>query len=706
MQVNKKTKYKIFHPAPKLPKLSNNAIELVFARGLVTLFLPLVDGDDGTAFRVHKAQKPPPQRVSTAAGTGGGGAYSCLRRSGKVANDGKIRSNGTKQRESFICPKKHPAGAAPHCVPIRTTLKFLVSFMVSRFATMVGPSSASGRREVRIAVVGDGATGKSTLIAAMASESFPKSVPPVLPPTRLPRNLFPDSVPLTLIDTPSSLAKQGTRNEELKLADTVVLTYACDEPVSFERVTTYWLPELHKLEVKAPVIVVGCKLDLRDENQLVSLESLTTHIMKQFTEVVTCVECSAATLYQVPQVFYFAQKAVLHPVDPLFDYERHALTDRCVRALRRIFVLCDHDMDGALNDEELNEFQVRCFNAPLQPFEVANIKTIVEQKVPEGVNSIGLTFPGFIYVHNLFLKKGRTETLWAVLRKFEYDNDLKLRDDFLPVPSKQASDQSVELTSEAVEFLNGIFRLLDTDKDRYLRPAEVDKLFDIAPESPWNDAPYKDAAEKTDMGYISLNGFLLANLIYIGYNGNPAEALRVTRRRSVDRKKQTTERNVFQCYVFGSKHAGKSALMYSLLGRPFSNNYTPTTVEQYAANVIELKGVTRKILILREIPEDGLLQFLSNQDCLAACDVAVFVYDSSDEYSWKKSRDLLEKVVRQGELTEHPHLSIPETETARRKKQHNQLLHHSLIFALVGAAMAVAGLTACRVRAVKKNTAA
>ncbi|KAG4396862.1 hypothetical protein GLYMA_10G026200v4 [Glycine max] len=589
--------------------------------------------------------------------------------------------------------------------------------MVSRFATMVGPSSASGRREVRIAVVGDGATGKSTLIAAMASESFPKSVPPVLPPTRLPRNLFPDSVPLTLIDTPSSLAKQGTRNEELKLADTVVLTYACDEPVSFERVTTYWLPELHKLEVKAPVIVVGCKLDLRDENQLVSLESLTTHIMKQFTEVVTCVECSAATLYQVPQVFYFAQKAVLHPVDPLFDYERHALTDRCVRALRRIFVLCDHDMDGALNDEELNEFQVRCFNAPLQQFEVANIKTIVEQKVPEGVNSIGLTFPGFIYVHNLFLKKGRTETLWAVLRKFEYDNDLKLRDDFLPVPSKQASDQSVELTSEAVEFLNGIFRLLDTDKDRYLRPAEVDKLFDIAPESPWNDAPYKDAAEKTDMGYISLNGFLsqwalmtlldpkrsLANLIYIGYNGNPAEALRVTRRRSVDRKKQTTERNVFQCYVFGSKHAGKSALMYSLLG-------------------------------------------------------------SSDEYSWKKSRDLLEKVVRQGELTgyrtpclliaakddlapvprtvldsvkvtqalgikapihvsmklgdssnvynkivnaaEHPHLSIPETETARRKKQHNQLLHHSLIFALVGAAMAVAGLTACRVRAVKKNTAA
>lgn len=558
----------------------------------------------------------------------------------------------------------------------------------------------------------------------------------------------------------------------------MVLTYACNDPQSFSRLGSYWIEELRRLKVDVPVVVVGCKLDLQDESQHVSSEQLMKELLLQNEQIVTCIECSASTLYQVPEVFYFAQKAVLYPVHPLYCHESQALTDRCVRALRRIFVLCDSDMDDALNDAELNDFQVRCFNVALKSSEIEGIKTVVHQNVPEGINSRGLTFPGFLYVHTMFLRQQRAEALWAVLRSFGYDIDLKLQDHFLLVPSKNASDQSVELTGEAVEFLYGIFRLLDTDKDRALQPAEVDKLFCTAPESPWNDSPYADAAERTDMGYISLNGFLsqwalmtlldpprsLANLIYIGYSGNPAAALHVTRRRSVDRKKHATERNVFQCYVFGSKNAGKSALLDAFLGRHFSTNYTPTTVEKFAANAIELIGGTKKTLVLREIPEGEVSKVLSNQDCLAACDVAVFVYDSSDESSWKKSRDLLEKVAMQGDLTghrvpclliaakddltpypravqdsvkvteelgiegpihvsmksgdssnvynkiisaaEHPHLSIPETEIGRKRKQYRRLLQNSLIYASVGTAVAVVGVAAFRVYAMKKNSSA
>lgn len=46
-----------------------------------------------------------------------------------------------------------------------------------------------------------------------------------------------------------SLDKQGTRNEELKQADAVVLTYDCEERATFERLSSYWLPELRRLEV-------------------------------------------------------------------------------------------------------------------------------------------------------------------------------------------------------------------------------------------------------------------------------------------------------------------------------------------------------------------------------------------------------------------------------------------------------------------------
>ena len=63
-------------------------------------------------------------------------------------------------------------------------------------------------------------------------------------------------------------------------------------------------------------------------------------------------------LLQIPEVFYYAQKAVLHPTAPLFDQETQTLRPQCVRALKRIFILCDHDKDGALSDAELNDFQV------------------------------------------------------------------------------------------------------------------------------------------------------------------------------------------------------------------------------------------------------------------------------------------------------------------------------------------------------------
>lgn len=54
-----------------------------------------------------------------------------------------------------------------------------------------------------------------------------------------------------------SLENKGKLNEELKKADAVVLTYACNQPMSLTRLSSYWLPELRSLEVGMFYAFVG-----------------------------------------------------------------------------------------------------------------------------------------------------------------------------------------------------------------------------------------------------------------------------------------------------------------------------------------------------------------------------------------------------------------------------------------------------------------
>ncbi|KDD71963.1 hypothetical protein H632_c4089p0, partial [Helicosporidium sp. ATCC 50920] len=177
-------------------------------------------------------------------------------------------------------------------------------------------------------------------------------------------------------------------------------------------------------------------------------------------------ECSARRLLFVGEVFYYALRAVVHPMAPLYDAESGALRPLCARALRRIFLLCDTDGDGELSDAELNAFQVRCFNAPLQPEELAGVKQVVSERVPRGVSaSGGLTLDGFLFLHALFIERSRLETTWAVLRRFGYGDDVRLREDVLGArgPWQHAPDQVAELTRAGRAFFEAAFERADAD---------------------------------------------------------------------------------------------------------------------------------------------------------------------------------------------------------------------------------------------------
>ena len=216
--------------------------------------------------------------------------------------------------------------------------------------------------------------------------------------------------------------------QEIKRADVVCIVYAVNDLKSIERVSSYWLPYLRKLGRNVPVVLVGNKIDTITTS---TLRSQVLPIMNEFKEIETCVECYAKESLNVSEVFYFAQKAVLHPTAPLYDSREHVLKPDCITALRRIFHQCDLDKNNYLDDEEIDLFQTKCFGSPLQKDELESIKQVVRQHDPEGIVNNGLGELGFIFLHTLFIQKGRLETTWTVSRTFGYGDDLALREEFL-----------------------------------------------------------------------------------------------------------------------------------------------------------------------------------------------------------------------------------------------------------------------------------
>ena len=49
----------------------------------------------------------------------------------------------------------------------------------------------------------------------------------------------------------------------LRRANVVCIVYAVNNPTSFERITSHWLPLLRQLGVNVPVVLVGTKIDVR-----------------------------------------------------------------------------------------------------------------------------------------------------------------------------------------------------------------------------------------------------------------------------------------------------------------------------------------------------------------------------------------------------------------------------------------------------------
>ncbi|KAJ3041842.1 ERMES complex Ca(2+)-binding regulatory GTPase gem1 [Rhizophlyctis rosea] len=458
------------------------------------------------------------------------------------------------------------------------------------------------RQDVRILLVGDDQVGKSTLITSLIKETFIPNIQHVVPEVTIPPEWTREKVTTRIVDSSARTDNREQLETEIRKADVICIVYGIDNPDSFARVPEFWLPYIRKLGRNVPVVLVGNKIDLRGKDITnESLEEQIMPIMNEFKEVETCVECSAKQPLNVSEVFYFAQKAVLHPTAPLYDSREHTLKPACIDALRRIFKLCDLDKDGLLNDEEINEFQGKCFGAPLQRQELESVKEVVRESEPEGVTNEGLT----------------------------------------------EADCSVELSSDGYQFFIDLFQTFDQDKDGALKDNELAELFSTAPGNPWIGTGFPETTITDESSAVTLQGFLaqwsmttlldykttLAYLAYLGYNGDTTTALKVTKPRKVDRKRGKVQRNVFLCYVFGATGSGKSALMKGFVKKRFNETYVPTTAPYEVVNSVEIGGI-EKYLVMQEFGPQFDSEILQNKKKLEACDVLCFLYDSGDVNSF------------------------------------------------------------------------
>ncbi|KAK5146345.1 ERMES complex Ca(2+)-binding regulatory GTPase gem1, partial [Oleoguttula sp. CCFEE 6159] len=516
---------------------------------------------------------------------------------------------------------------------------------------------------VRICVCGDEACGKSSLITSLVKDVFVTTkIQPVLPQITLPPTIgTPENVTTTIVDTSSLPQERDNLRKEIRKSNVILLVYS--DHYSYERVALFWMPYFRSLGVNVPVVLCANKSDLSVNTttaQVVEEEMLP--VMAEFKEIDSCIRTSAKEHHNINEAFFLCQKAVTHPIAPIYDSKEANLKPAAVSALQRVFYLCDMDQDGYLNDKELHDFQLKCFEKPLSDDDLNNVKRSIQRWAPDSASERGIDQKGFLLLNKTYAEKGRHETIWIILRKFHYTDSLSLRDTFLHPKFDVPQYSSAELSPAGYRFFVDLFLLHDKDNDGGLNDAELTALFAPTPGLPssWVDSAFPSCTVRNEAGHITLQGWLaqwsmttfeepkttLEYLAYLGFEsqerGGTTAALKVTKARKRRNRPGRVERNVFLCYVLGAGGSGKSSLLSAFLNRPFSTTYHPTIKPRTSVNSVELQGGKQCYLILEEL---GELEpaILENQAKLDACDILCYTYDSSDPDSFAHIVELRKK---------------------------------------------------------------
>jgi len=173
----------------------------------------------------------------------------------------------------------------------------------------------------KLVIVGDGACGKTCLLIVFSKDQFPEVyVPTVFENYVADIEVDGKQVELALWDTAGQEDYDRLRPLSYPDTDVILMCFSIDSPDSLENIPEKWTPEVKHFCPNVPIILVGNKKDLRNDNntihelQKMKQEPVKVEDGKSMAEKISAfsyLECSAKTKDGVREVFETATLAAL-----------------------------------------------------------------------------------------------------------------------------------------------------------------------------------------------------------------------------------------------------------------------------------------------------------------------------------------------------------------------------------------------------------